>query len=163
MKQQIKTKILDALFRLYYPICMRIEKAKAVRKWQKGVKCAKDMYHEIGAPRVYLFYDAKHNLWVPMTYEDNRKFKPALRRLRIMGKLRGSNLPASVEDMKYKCFYFTASKWGAKAVENVPGLKEQKLRMWIDYYLCQLSEPVMKCRSYLQGYRSRHPRHSANG
>ncbi len=157
MKTEIKNAILDTLFRMYYPLCLRVERIKAVRLWRDGVRQCNRMYHDIGAPRVYLFFDAKHFVWAPMTFDDNKKMKPSLRRLRIMGKLRGENLPVSIEDMKEKSYYFTASKWGAKSVEDFPHLKERKLRLWVDYYTMRLSEPLMKCRSYLQGYRSRHP------
>lgn len=150
MKAIFKTTILDTMFRVYYPLCLRMERAKAVRLWHQGVKGAKQMYQEIGAPRVYLFFDAQHQVWAPMTYEDNKKMKPAMRRLRIMGKVKGTNLPASVDDMKEKSFYYTASKWGAKAVEDTPGLKEQKLKLWMDYYLQKLSVPMAKCREYRQ-------------
>lgn len=157
MKKQVKTKILDRLFRLYYPLCLRIEKARAVHEWRDGVRQCIKMYKEIGSPRVYLFFDTKHMVWSPMTYEDNKKLKPAMRRLRMMGKVRGKNLPKNVDDMKEKSYYYTASKWGAKSVEDIPHLKAEKLKMWIDYYLCNLSTPMKKCRSYLQGYRLRHP------
>lgn len=156
MKQQVKTTILDHLFRIYYPLCLRIEKARAVREWRDGVRQCKKMYKEIGSPRVYLFFDAKHMVWSPMTYEDNKKLKPAMRRLRMMGKVSGHNLPANVEQMKEMSYYYTASKWGAKAVDDIPHLKAEKLKLWIDYYLYHLSTPMKKCRSYLQGYRSRH-------
>lgn len=162
MKQQVKTSILDTLFRLYYPLCLRMEKFRAAREWRDGVRQCKKMYKEIGSPRVYLFFDAKHMVWSPMTYEDNKKLKPAMRRLRMMGKVRGKNLPRNVEDMKEKSYYYTASKWGAKAVDDIPHLKAEKLKMWMDYYLYNLSVPMMKCRSYLQGFRLRHPGRSAD-
>lgn len=163
MKQNVKTTILDAIFRLYFPICLRIEKLRALHEWRDGVRQCKEMYKEINSPRVYLFFDAKHMVWAPMTYEDNKKLKPAMRRLRIMGKVHGKNLPYDVDGMKEKSYYYTASKWGAKAVDDIPHLKAEKLKMWMDYYLCNLSVPMRKCRSYLQGYRLRHPERSANG
>lgn len=136
------------IFRIYYPLCLRIEKFRAVRIYHEGVKLADKMYKEIGAPRVYLFFDSKHLVWSPMTYTDNKKLKPSLRRLLIMGKIKGRNIPADVEQMKAYSFYYTASKWGAKSVNDIPHLRAQKLQKWISYYLTSLSVPMQKCRQY---------------
>lgn len=158
MKASIKSAILDRLFRVYYPICLRVEKMKAVRMWRDGVRQCKALQKEIGAPRTYLFFDSKHMVWSPMTYEPNKKDKPAMRVFRGMGKVSGKNIPHDVETMKQYSYYYTASKWGAKAVDEMPKVKEEKLRLWIDYYLASLSEPMKKCWEYRRGYLSRcHP------
>lgn len=46
MKQNVKTTILDAIFRLYYPICLRMEKLHALHEWRDGVRQCKKMYKE---------------------------------------------------------------------------------------------------------------------
>lgn len=154
MKKSLKSKITYTLFRVYYPLCLRIEKAKAVHEWHNGVKQCEKMYKEIGSPRVYLFYDSKHHVWSPMTYTDNKKMKPSMLAMRRMGKVSGHNLPYTVDEMKEKAFYYTGSKWGAKSVNENPQLKAEKLKLWVDYYLLKLSEPMQKCRQYLQLRRS---------
>jgi hypothetical protein len=157
MKKSIKVAFEDAFFKLYGPYMVRKEKLHAVKMWQQGVHQCIQMYKEIGSPRVYLFYDRKHNVWSPMTYEKNKLLKPSLRVLRSMGKLRGSNLPYDVNTMKRKSYYYTPSKWGALGCSVDNAIRKQKLQMWITYYLCELSKPMKKYRDYQQGYDSRHP------
>lgn len=154
MDNKLKSKITHTLFRLYYPFCYHIEKFCAVRMYRSGVKQCVKMYKEIGSPRVYLFYDTKHSVWAPMTYEDNKKYKPSLKRMRAMGKVHGAGALNSVERMKERSFYYTPSKWGALGSDEDKALQKQKMQTWVDYYLLKLSEPMQKCRSYLQGYHS---------
>ena len=154
MNHQVKSKITHLLFRLYYPFCYHIEKFRAVRMYRSGVKQCIKMYKEIGSPRVYLFYDTKHSVWAPMTYEDNKKYKPSLKRMRTMGKVHGAGVLNSVERMKERSFYYTPSKWGALGSDEDKALQTQKMQTWVDYYLLKLSEPMQKCRGYLQGYHS---------
>ena len=156
MDSSIKNLFYDAIFRVYYPLCKKKKKYRAIRMWYDGVKQCKQLYNDIGAPRCYLFFDAKNMIWAPMTYEPNKKLKPSLRQLRWMGKLRGKNLPTNVASMKQHSYYYTASRWGAKAVDDVPKLKERKLKLWITYYLSAISVPMKKCLEYRQGYLSRH-------
>lgn len=154
MDNQVKTKITHILFRLYYPLCYRIEKFRAVRMYRDGVRQCIKMYKEIGSPRVYLFYDTKHSVWAPMTYEDNKKFKPSLKRMRTMGKVSGAGTLNSVQRMKERSFYYTPSKWGALGSDEDKALQAEKMKTWVAYYLLKLSEPMQKCRDYLQEYRS---------
>lgn len=158
MKHNVKTALLDGMFRLYYPAILRIEKFRAVRQWKDGVRQCLDMYKEIGAPRVYLFFDAKHQVWSLMTYEDNKLFKPAFKRLRVMGKMRGRNLPSDVDSMKKSSFYYTPSKWGALGCDDDNRVREQKLKQWVNYYLHFVSPIMKKCLAYRQGYCQRHHR-----
>ena len=148
MDKRIKTFFNDCLYRVYAPVAYRVEKYRATLMWRDGVRQCVKMYKEIGSPRVYLFFDAKHMVWSPMTYEENKKYKPSLRVLRRMGKLRGSNLPTNVEDMKRKSFYYTPSKWGARGCKEDNALRARKLKMWIGYYLNNLSPVMMKIRRY---------------
>lgn len=151
MKKSIRRFCLHALFKVYYPYAVRKEKAKAVRMWHNGVRQCEKMYREIGSPRVYLFFDANHMVWAPMTYEKNKAYKPSLRMLRIMGKMHGSERIKNVEDMKHYCFYFTPSKWGAIGCDEDNKVRKEKLEQWVTYYMTRLSEPMRKCREYLRG------------
>ena len=147
---KIKQKITDCLFRIYEPICFRVEKLKATMMWRKGVKQAIKMYEELHGPRVYLMFDANHMVWTPMTYEKNRQYKPSLKVLRFMGKMHGSEKVKNVEDMKRYSFYYTPSKWGALGCKEDNRVRTEKLAKWIAYYMVRLSEPMRKCREYRQ-------------
>ncbi|GEM_PF-1220751 len=148
MDKRITTFLNNCLYRVYAPVAYRVEKYRATRMWHDGVRQCVKMYKEIGSPRVYLFFDAKHMVWSPMTYEENKKYKPSLRVLRRMGKLRGSNLPTNVEDMKAKSFYYTPSKWGARGCYEDNELRARKLKQWVAYYLTHLSPVMLKLRHY---------------
>lgn len=149
-KEKIKYFFLDLLFKVYEPIVFRKEKLKAARIWRDGVKQTLKMFKELNGPRVYLFYDAKHLVWSPMTYEPNKQYKPSLRQLRIMGKMHGSEKVKNVDDMKTHSFYYTPSKWGAVGCDEDNKVKANKLAKWVVYYLGSLSEPMRKCRDYRQ-------------
>lgn len=151
----IKQKITDTLFRVYYPYIVRKEKLKATRLWREGVKMAEKMYREIGAPRVYLMFDAKHMVWSPMTYEPNKRLQPSFRVLRRMGKLKGLSSVRTVEDMKRVCYYYTPSKWGALGCAEDNRVREEKLKQWLNYYMLRLSVPMRKVRDYQQSRRPR--------
>ena len=158
MKTKIKLALTDTFFKAYGPYLIRKEKLAATRMWHDGVKQCVEMYKKIGSPRVYLFFDTKHCMWSPMTYEPNKKLKPSLRVLRSMGKLRGKNLPRTVEDMKRQSFYYTPSKWGALGCNEDNRIRIEKLKMWVDYYLFNLSSAMKKYLEYRQGYDSRRHR-----
>lgn len=148
MKKSIEKRVTGLLFRMYYPVMVRMEKYRAVRMWRDGVRQCEKMYKELGSPRVYLFYDAKHMVWAPMTYEPNKKMQPSLRQLRIMGKMRGSQHVKNVNDAKRYSFYYTPSKWGALGCEEDNRVRTEKLKQWTTYYLYSLSEPMRKCLEY---------------
>lgn len=150
MKQSIKQKLTEMGFRMYYPVMLRMEKYRAAKMWREGVRQCEKMYKELGSPRVYLFFDAKHMVWAPMTYEPNKKMQPSLRQLRIMGKMHGSERVKDVGDMKKFSYYYTPSKWGALGCKEDNRVRAEKLGKWITYYLNSLSEPMRKCREYRQ-------------
>lgn len=150
---KFKEKIKAVLFRIYYPYIVRKEKYAAVKMWREGVRECEKMYSEIGSPRVYLLYDAKHMVWAPMTYEPNKKYKPSLRILRRMGKMHGMQSVNSVERMKQVSFYYTPSKWGALGCAEDNRVREEKLRQWLSYYMLRLSVPMRKVREYQQSRR----------
>lgn len=147
---KIKQRITDTMFRIYEPVVLRLEKMKAARMWRDGVHQCEEMYKELGSPRVYLFFDANHMVWSPMTYEPNKQFKPSLRQLRVMGKMKGAGKVRNVEDMKRYSYYYTPSKWGAIGCDEDNRVRADKLRLWVAYYLASLSEPMRKCRDYRQ-------------
>ena len=93
-----------------------------------------------------------------MTYEPNKQYKPALRQLRVMGKMHGSEKVKSVDDMKKYSYYYTPSKWGALGCDEDNKVRADKLRLWITYYLASLSVPMRKIRDYRQRRDSRSPR-----
>ena len=144
----MKTFITNLLYRIYLPFIIRKEKFVAARMWRQGVKQAMKMYADVGAPRIYLFFDAKHMVWAPMTYEENKKLAPSFKVLRRMGKLHGLNKISGPEDMKRVCYYYTPSKWGALGCKEDNQVRANKLKKWITYYLNSLSEPMRKCREY---------------
>ena len=148
MKKSIKRSITNALFRIYLPVITRIEKFRATMMWRDGVKQCLAMYNDLASPRVYLFFDSKHMVWAPMTYEPNKKYKPSLRILRRMGKARGVSKIQNVEDMKEFSYYYTPSKWGALGCAEDNRVRTEKLSKWIAYYMTYLSEPMQKCREY---------------
>lgn len=148
MKKSIKKTVLRMLFAMYEPVITRVEKFKAAYMWRRGIRLCVAMYKEIGAPRVYLFYDTKHMVWAPMTYKANKKHKPSLQMFRRMGKARGVEKIRNEFDMMDYAFYYTSSKWGAKGCEDNQVLKSQKLALWIAYYMTHLSEPMRKCQEY---------------
>lgn len=148
MKKSIKYSVLNVLFAVYEPVITRIEKFRATMMWRDGVKQCVKMYKEIGSPRVYLFYDTKHMVWAPMTYEPNKAMKPSLRIFRRMGKARGVSKIQNVDDMKRYSFYYTPSKWGALGCDEDNRLKAEKLTKWIAYYTTHLSVPMRKCQEY---------------
>ena len=148
MKKSIKRSITNALFRIYLPVITRIEKFRATMMWRDGVKQCIAMYKDLASPRVYLFFDSKHMVWAPMTYEPNKKYKPSLRILRRMGKARGVSKIQNVEDMKEFSYYYTPSKWGALGCAEDNRVRTEKLSKWIAYYMTHLSEPMQKCREY---------------
>ena len=150
MKKSIKRKFTDAAFSIYEPVISRIEKFRAARMWREGVKQCVKMYKELASPRVYLFFDAKHMVWAPMTYEPNKAMKPSLRMLRRMGKARGVSKIQGPEDMKEFSYYYTPSKWGALGCDEDNRVRTEKLAKWIAYYMTHLSEPMRKCREYRQ-------------
>lgn len=150
MKKSVRHFITDTAFRIYYPFILRIEKLRAARMWREGVRQCEKMYKDLGSPRVYLFFDAKHMVWAPMTYEPNKKMQPSLRQLRIMGKMHGSERVKDVGDMKKFSYYYTPSKWGALGCKEDNRVREEKLKKWITYYMASLSEPMRKCREYRQ-------------
>ena len=150
MKKSIKRKFTDAAFSIYEPVISRIEKFRAARMWREGVKQCIEMYKELASPRVYLFFDAKHMVWAPMTYEPNKGMKPSLRMLRRMGKARGVSKIQGPEDMKEFSYYYTPSKWGALGCDEDNRVRTEKLTKWIAYYMTHLSGPMRKCREYRQ-------------
>lgn len=150
MKTGIKQFFKGMLFSIYEPYVIRKEKIKATRMWREGVKLCEKMWKELNGPRVYLFFDSKHMVWAPMTYDPNKKFKPSLRQLRWMGKMRGSERITSVEDMKRFSYYYTPSKWGAIGCKHDNKVRQKKLELWLTYYMQSLSEPMQKCRAYRQ-------------
>ena len=150
MKKSIKRKFTDAAFSIYEPVISRIEKFRAASMWREGVKQCIEMYKELASPRVYLFFDAKHMVWAPMTYEPNKGMKPSLRMLRRMGKARGVSKIQGPEDMKEFSYYYTPSKWGALGCDEDNRVRTEKLAKWIAYYMTHLSEPMRKCREYRQ-------------
>ena len=145
---KIKNAVSDCLYRVYLPFIIRKEKMKAATWWRDGVKQCEKMYKELGAPRVYLFFDTQHMVFAPMTYEPNKQLRPALKQLRTMGKLRGAAKVKNVEDAKEMSFYYTPSKWGAKGCREHNAIREEKLRKWMFFYLTRLSKPVMKMIAY---------------
>lgn len=148
MKKSIKNYFMGLLFKVYEPLVLRFEKGRAVYMWRRGIRLADAMYQEIGAPRVYLFFDTKHRVWAPMTYQPNRLHKPSLRMFRRMGKARGVAKIQNVEDMKEYSFYYTASKWGAVGCDIDNRTRQEKLEKWITYYLYYLSPLMRKCQEY---------------
>ena len=150
MKKSIKPSFTDVLFHIYYPIILRIEKFRADRMWRDGVKQCVAMYKELGSPRVYLFFDSKHMVWAPMTYEPNKMHKPSLRVLRRMGKAQGVSKIQGPKGMKEFSFYYTPSKWGALGCDEDNRVRTEKLAKWIAFYVTKLSEPMQKCRGYQQ-------------
>jgi len=150
MKKSIKRSFTDVLFHIYYPVITRIEKFRATRMWRDGVKQCIAMYKELGSPRVYLFYDQKHMVWAPMTYEPNKMCKPSLRILRRMGKAQGVSKIQGSEGMKEYSFYYTPSKWGALGCDEDNRVRTEKLAKFIAYYMVHLSEPMQKCQEYLR-------------
>lgn len=157
MKQSVKYALLDAMFAMYEPVILRIEKMRAAAMWRRGVKECYKMKKEVGTPRVYLFFDAKHMVWAPMTYEKNKFFKPSIRQLRVMGKMHGSEKVKNVEDAMLYSYYYTGSKWGARSCAEENCLRTGKLAKWTTYYINKLSEPMKKCRDYrLKRERQRH-------
>lgn len=141
---------MEWLFRIYEPIAVRTEKMKAARMWREGVRMCEKMFQELKGPRVYLFFDAHFMMWVPMTYEPNKHYKPSVKQLRIMGKLHGSEKVKNVGDAKLYSYYYTPSRWGAKGCAEDNRVRTQKLAKWITYYMNSLSEPMRKCRDYRQ-------------
>ena len=152
---KFKEKIKAVLFRIYYPYIVRKEKYAAVKMWREGVRECEKMYSEIGSPRVYLLFDAKHMVWSPMTYEPNRLFKPSFKLMRRMGKIHGMQSIKNVTDMKRVSYYYTPSKWGALGCDEDNQVRTEKLAQWLTYYLNRVSEPMRKCHLYLQR-RDRH-------
>lgn len=150
MKKGIKRFFKDMLFSVYEPYVIRKEKLKATRMWHEGVRMCEKMCKDLDGPRVYLFFDAKHMVWAPMTYEPNKKLRPSLRQLRWMGKMRGSEKISGVEDMKRYSYYYTPSRWGALGCREDNAVRQHKLELWLTYYMQSLSEPMRKCRDYRQ-------------
>ena len=148
MKQSVKYSVLDVLFAIYEPVILRIEKMKAAAMWREGVKECEKMKKEVGTPRVYLYFDAKHMVWAPMTYERNKVYAPSLRQMRVMGKMHGSEKAKNVEDAMRYSYYYTGSKWGARSCDAENRLRTDKLAKWTAYYINSLSEPMKKCRDY---------------
>jgi len=148
----IKTFFTDSLYRVYRPFAIRKEKLAATRLWKEGVKQAEDMYKELGSPRIYLFFDRKHMVWAPMTYEENKLLKPSFKVLRRMGKMHGLHKIRTVTDMKSVCYYYTPSKWGALGCDEDNRLRVQKLGKWVYYYLTRLSEPMKKMAEYQKAH-----------
>lgn len=148
MAKKIKTFFTDSLYRLYYPFIIRKEKFAATKMWREGVKQCEKMYKEIGSPRVYLFFDRKHMVWAPMTYEPNKKYQPSFKVFRRLGKMHGTHNIRNVEDMKNASYYYTPSKWGALGCEEDNQVRTQKLKQWVFYYLTRLSEPLRKMNEY---------------
>ena len=160
MKKSIKHSILNILFAIYEPVITRIEKFRATMMWRDGVKQCIKMYKELASPRVYLFYDQKHMVWAPMTYEPNKGLKPSLRILRRMGKARGVAKIQGVEGMKEYSFYYTPSKWGALGCDEDNRVRTEKLAKWIAYYMTHLSEPMRKCQAFRSSASGSHHRQS---
>ena len=148
MKKTIKHSFLRILFAIYEPVITRIEKFRATMMWRDGVKQCVAMYKEIGSPRVYLFYDTKHMVWAPMTYEPNKLMKPSLRIFRRMGKARGVSKIKNVDDMKEYSFYYTPSKWGALGCDVDNQVRTEKLAKWVAYYMTRLSPAMRKCQEF---------------
>jgi hypothetical protein len=154
---KLKDLITNCLFKAYYPYIIRKEKFVAVRMWRKGVKQCEKMYNELGSPRVYLFFDRKHMVWAPMTYEPNKQLKPSFKVLRRMGKMHGMHKIQNVEDMKNASYYYTPSKWGAIGCDEDNRVRTEKLAQWLSYYLNFVSEPMRKCHLYLRRQARRRP------
>lgn len=151
----MKQRFLYLFSFLYLPVILRVEKLRATILWRRGVRDCKRMARELNGPRVYLFYDSQHHVFSPMTRGDNRLGKPSIKRLRSMGKMHGANIPSTVEQCKQRSFYYTPSRWGARGCcDN--RLRAAKLALWVQYYLYNLSEPMMKCLSFRQAYARRH-------
>ncbi len=143
-------KFKNFLFTIYLPVITRIERYRATRMWFEGVRLAEEMYKELNSPRVYLLFDKKHMCWSPMTFRQNKLLKPAFLTLRTMGKMRLSKKIKTHQDLEQFSFYFTRSKKNARSANSDNSVRETKLKLWIDYYMSHLSEPMRKCREYQQ-------------
>lgn len=152
MKQSIKSNLMRGLYHCYAPIVTRVEKLRAFLLWRDGVKQCWQMHKEVGNIRVYLFFDAKHFVWSPMTWRANKAFKPAYLQMRTMGKIRASRHIKTVRDAQESCFYYTHSKNGAKGCQQDNALRTEKLQLWMSYYLGSLSQPMMKLRKFRLKY-----------
>lgn len=87
MKSSYKKIIENALFRLYKPLCVRIEKYRAYKLWKDGIKQCDELNEKLKV-RVYLFWDSSHSCWAPLTYEPNKLHYPSIRELLRLGKMK---------------------------------------------------------------------------
>ena len=146
MRTDIKKKLVR---RLWLPLVLRIEKARAVRKWHQGVKACDLAYKKIGKPRFYLFYNTKNDAWMPLVYEP-RKDCLSVRRLVQMGKMHiRTTRRVQQQDIQADSFYYTQSAWGAHGCRDNILLMQQKQQSWVEYYLNNVSIPMRKIRIYL--------------
>lgn len=146
MRTDIKKKLVR---RLWMPLVLRIEKARAVKKWHEGIKACDRAYEKIGKPRFYLFYDNRHDAWLPLVYERRRDCM-SIKKLMMMGMLHiHTRRKSQQQDIKEDSFYYTQSAWGAKGCREDMQLMAQKQRSWVEYYLSSVSKPMAKINRYL--------------
>ena len=148
MKQSYSNLLRKMLIAIYQPIVTRIELFRATRMWQKGVKATIAKYKECGAPRFYMLYDQSHKVFAIMTYDPNRKYMLAYRRLVQMGKWKATRYFKNVEDIKAASYYYTPSKWGAIGCDADNKVRAKKLKQWQEYYMYRVSTLMFKLRIY---------------
>lgn len=147
MRTDIKKKLVR---RLWMPLVLRIEKARAVKRWHEGVKACDAAYRKIGKPRFYLFYDRNTDRWLPLVYE-TRKDCLSVKRLLQMGKMRiHTSRSVQQQDIQADSFYYTESAWGAHGCRDNMRLMQQKQQSWVEYYLANVSVPMRKINKYLR-------------
>ena len=146
MRTDIKKKLVR---RLWMPLVLRFEKARAVKKWHEGVKACDRAYKKIGKPRFYLFYNRNTDMWMPLVYE-TRKDCMSVKRMIQLGKmhLKQSRCPTQLE-IQTESFYYTPSAWGARGCKEHMKLMQSKQQSWVDYYLANVSVPMRKIRDFL--------------
>ena len=146
MKLDLKKKLVR---RFYLPVVLRMEKAKAVKMWQEGIKQCDEAQKKVNKPRFYLLFNRRTGKWMPLCYE-RRKDAISISQLIGMGKmhLTKSHKP-TVAEIKQECFYYTHSAWGAPGCKDKIGLMRQKQAEWIAYYLTYVSTPMRKVSVYL--------------
>lgn len=102
---------------------------EASKMWMKAKEEAEEMRKRDGH-RYFVVYDISQGKLIHITYDLYKNRGDSYKYLRLRGRFKS---PIRREQLKELCFYYTGSKWGAKACEGEQ--EQEKMREWQKYYL----------------------------
>jgi len=99
------------------------------KMWVKAKEEAEELRKRDGH-RYFVVYDISQDKLISITYDLYKNRGDSYKYLRLRGRFK---TPIKREHLKGLCFYYTGSKWGAKACTGAE--EAEKMKEWQQYYL----------------------------